>query len=251
VTAVNRITALFGFIASIRKEQFVALPLMVSLAVIMSAELGQSPRERTHAEQNQFASSQDPQVGSALSSKPHRSTPAHGPARSRKSSAKIPQTTLHPRTDFFLGPTWTLADGIAGAFAGAVIARPPRASQASWIGAVLGMVSGITVTVMASIHIMPSRGVAMSFEHLRQIEDWVLYAERKLVADKFGSAIGFRTYTLLVNSAIQIENDRFDASRLGNRNCVSDTPDRPATKREAPLLHKLYRNRSCLSTQKQ
>jgi hypothetical protein len=83
---------------------------------------------------------------------------------------------------FFLGPTWTLADGIAGAFAGAIIARPPRASQASWIGAVLGMVSGITVAVMGSIHIMPGRGVAMSSEHLRQIEDWVLYAVPLVIA---------------------------------------------------------------------
>jgi hypothetical protein len=42
VATLNQVAALFGLVASIRKEQFVALPLMISLAMIMSAEFGQS-----------------------------------------------------------------------------------------------------------------------------------------------------------------------------------------------------------------
>jgi hypothetical protein len=49
----NGATALFGFIASLREKQLVAFPLMVSFGVIMSAEFGQSPRQRTLAEQDQ------------------------------------------------------------------------------------------------------------------------------------------------------------------------------------------------------
>jgi hypothetical protein len=37
VATLNRVAALFGFIASIGKKQFVVLPLVVSFAMIMSA----------------------------------------------------------------------------------------------------------------------------------------------------------------------------------------------------------------------
>ena len=46
--------ALFAFLTSLREKQFVAFPLMVSFAVIMRAELGQGPRQRAFAEQNQL-----------------------------------------------------------------------------------------------------------------------------------------------------------------------------------------------------
>src|ERR1700685_2017356 len=39
--------------ASLREKQYVAFPLMVSFAVIMSAEFGQGPRQRALAEQDQ------------------------------------------------------------------------------------------------------------------------------------------------------------------------------------------------------
>jgi hypothetical protein len=47
VAALNRVAALFGFIAGIWKEQFVALPLVISFTLIMGAEFGQSPRKRS------------------------------------------------------------------------------------------------------------------------------------------------------------------------------------------------------------
>jgi hypothetical protein len=50
----NDAAALFGLIASLREQQFITFPLMVSFAVIMSAEFGQSPRQRALAEQDQL-----------------------------------------------------------------------------------------------------------------------------------------------------------------------------------------------------
>jgi hypothetical protein len=44
--------ALFALIASLWEQQFVTFPLMVSFAVIMSAEFGQSPRQWALAEQD-------------------------------------------------------------------------------------------------------------------------------------------------------------------------------------------------------
>src|SRR5579862_9701556 len=42
------VAALFGFIAGIREKQLVAFTLMVAFAVIVCAELGQSPQQRAH-----------------------------------------------------------------------------------------------------------------------------------------------------------------------------------------------------------
>ena len=46
----NGVPALFGFIASLWEQQLVTFPLMVSFAVIMSAEFGQSSRQRAVTE---------------------------------------------------------------------------------------------------------------------------------------------------------------------------------------------------------
>jgi hypothetical protein len=45
----NRVAAFFGFIAIIWKKQFVVLPLVISFAMIMSAEFGQRPQQWTLA----------------------------------------------------------------------------------------------------------------------------------------------------------------------------------------------------------
>jgi hypothetical protein len=74
---------------------------------------------------------------------------------------------------FFLGPIWAVTDGIAGAFAGAVIIGPPRNSRGTLTGAVLGVLSAIAVAVMVSTRVMAYRSVVMSPEHLRQLERWV------------------------------------------------------------------------------
>ena len=54
LATLNRVAARFGFMAGIREQQLVAFTLMVSFAVIMRAELGQSPLQRALAEQNQL-----------------------------------------------------------------------------------------------------------------------------------------------------------------------------------------------------
>jgi hypothetical protein len=48
------VAALFRFVASIRKKQFVVLALVIFFPMIVSAEFGQSPREWTLAEQDQL-----------------------------------------------------------------------------------------------------------------------------------------------------------------------------------------------------
>ncbi len=49
----NGVAARFGFVARLRKKEFVTFPLGISFPVIMSAELGQGPRQRALAEQDQ------------------------------------------------------------------------------------------------------------------------------------------------------------------------------------------------------
>jgi hypothetical protein len=49
VATLNGAAELFGFMARLWEKQLVAFPLMVSFAVIMSAEFGQGPRERALA----------------------------------------------------------------------------------------------------------------------------------------------------------------------------------------------------------
>jgi hypothetical protein len=49
----NGVAAWVGFIANFWEEQLVAFPLVVAFGVIMRAELGQRPRQRTFTEQNQ------------------------------------------------------------------------------------------------------------------------------------------------------------------------------------------------------
>jgi hypothetical protein len=53
VTRLNRVSALFVFIAIIWKKQFVVLALVISFTMIMSAEFGQRLREWTLSEQDQ------------------------------------------------------------------------------------------------------------------------------------------------------------------------------------------------------
>jgi hypothetical protein len=53
VATFNGAAARFGFMASVREKQLVAFPLMVSFAVIMSAEFGQGPGQGALAEQDQ------------------------------------------------------------------------------------------------------------------------------------------------------------------------------------------------------
>ena len=50
----NDAAALFGLLASLWEQQLVTFALMVSFAVIMSTEFGQSPRQRRLAEQDQL-----------------------------------------------------------------------------------------------------------------------------------------------------------------------------------------------------
>jgi hypothetical protein len=50
----DSVAALFGLIAGIREKQLVAFTLMVAFAVIMRAELSQSPQQRALAEQDQL-----------------------------------------------------------------------------------------------------------------------------------------------------------------------------------------------------
>jgi hypothetical protein len=52
VATLNGAAALFGWMARLREKQLVALPLMVSFAVIMSDEFGQGPRQGALAEQD-------------------------------------------------------------------------------------------------------------------------------------------------------------------------------------------------------
>jgi len=54
LATLNRLAARFGFIGGIREQQLVAFTLMVAFAVIMRAELDQSPQQRALTEQNQF-----------------------------------------------------------------------------------------------------------------------------------------------------------------------------------------------------
>ena len=53
MATLNGAAALFGFVASVREKQLVAFSLIVSFAVIMSAEFTQGPRQRALAEQDQ------------------------------------------------------------------------------------------------------------------------------------------------------------------------------------------------------
>jgi hypothetical protein len=50
LATLNGVAARFGFIGGIREQQLVAFTLMVAFAVIMRAELGQSPHQGTFAE---------------------------------------------------------------------------------------------------------------------------------------------------------------------------------------------------------
>jgi hypothetical protein len=52
VATLNGAAELFGFMASLWEKQLVAFPLMVSFAVIMSADFSQGPRQRALAEQD-------------------------------------------------------------------------------------------------------------------------------------------------------------------------------------------------------
>jgi hypothetical protein len=48
------VAALFGFIGSVREKELVAFTLMIAFAMIMGAELGQSPGQRAFPEQINF-----------------------------------------------------------------------------------------------------------------------------------------------------------------------------------------------------
>lgn len=50
----NGLAAWFQFIAGLWEKEFVSFPLMVSFTVIMHAELGQSPGQRSLSKQNQL-----------------------------------------------------------------------------------------------------------------------------------------------------------------------------------------------------
>jgi len=54
LATLNRVAARFGFIGGVREQQLVAFTLMVAFAVIMRAELDQSPHQWTLAEKDQL-----------------------------------------------------------------------------------------------------------------------------------------------------------------------------------------------------